>query len=177
MWVFFIQYACGSSRIVDEQHAVVGGHRIAEHQAARALGVVVGEFDRDSAGRPVPPMAATSARRKPEATARCDRREQQSADRRMAAASSSAGSRDIRAQHGIASRSHERLPKSPDVAMHNARPLAEAARPDERPAGTEKSFSQGVDGPGNRCMMCGSVGHFGDGPDRDRGAEAESDDL
>jgi len=40
------------------------------------------------------------------------------------------------------------------------RPLAEVGR-DGRSGGNEKISSRGVDVPGNACMMCGSVRHFG----------------
>ena len=43
-------------------------------------------------------------------------------------------------------------------------------------AGWEEKVSQGVDGRGICCIMCGSVGHFGD-DQKGSGAEAVPDDL
>jgi hypothetical protein len=55
------------------------------------------------------------------------------------------------------------------------RGLAEGAAKDLPPE-TKKSPSQGVDVPEKDCMMCGSVGHFGD-DQKGSGAEAVPDDL
>ncbi len=59
---------------------------------------------------------------------------------------------------------------------HNSRPNTGNASTGSR--GNEKNLSRGVDVPGNPCIMCGSLGHFGDKQgsklQEGRGAEAGS---
>jgi hypothetical protein len=47
--------------------------------------------------------------------------------------------------------------------MHNARPFIGWCRAGPRDGGgSKKAVGQGVDGREMGCMMCGSLGHFGD---------------
>ena len=177
MRVFFIQYACGSCALVDEQHAVVFVHLVAEHQAARALGVVVGDLDVVAlavAARPTGPHAlAQPASSSKDANSRADGADGSASSGLLQGRRTSGDGRRSR-QGGVARAiCNEFAPTPfPSPAASGTMRAPSTGAGGTAPAGSKKSRHEVLTDSEKGCMMCGSLGHFGAaGPGE--GAEAD----